>query len=521
MDPSDADPAHTEAARLRYQLSRLTDRRSVRAALAVGELRRAGPGAAWRAARGRAPRLDVPGPAITPTRPALPQLRAVHTGGGALLASTAIHDEVTPTTGVGTIRRDRPDLVLVDRVVGWSAAELTEVCRAARACRAAVVTVGPHAAEAVPDADLRVATELAVPGAHLELGPVVDTRLWAPVGLDDATHGHRRDDAGALSPDAAHEQPVVTVPVPAEIGRRRCLELLAAGALVVTGPDEMLEGALGADAHLVTGPLETLEARAGALLADTGQRRRVSVRLRRRVHERHSTRRALLQITTALDIAEAPRQRISVLLASRRPERVSAVLADLTAQHHDEVEVILLPHGEGALPDDLGVVDHVERVDASRPLGAVLNVGLAAATGEFVAKVDDDDRYGPNHLGDLLLALRASGAQLVGRRVHGVYLEDEDRTLHPAPGGEERWENHLPGGTLLAPADVLRAVRWRHVPDGVDTELVRAVHLTGGSCYSSHRYGYVRVRHGDHTYDPQVAFTGTAVAGFDASLLDA
>jgi len=49
-------------------------------------------------------------------------------------------------------------------------------------------------------------------------------------------------------------------------------------------------------------------------------------------------------------------------------------------------------------------------------------------------------------------------------------------------------------------ADVLRALRWRHVPNAVDTELVRAIHLAGGACYSTHRFGFVRTRHGDHTY---------------------
>lgn len=521
MDPCDTDPARIEAARLRYELSRLADRRTVRAALAVGELRRVGPSAAWAALRGRAARLDVPGPTTTPRRPPLPQLRAVHTGGGELLASTVVHDRVTPTTGVRMLRRDRPDLLVVDRVQGWSASELDELRRTAVEVGAAVVTLGPEAAAALPDATLRVAGSMPVAGADLDVGPVVDARRWSPVGLDDAAPAHRIDDASVITPDTAHEQPVVVLPHPSTVGRKRCLELLAAGAVLLTGPDDVLGAALGTDAGDVVGPLDTLEERARTVLDDLDLRRRTSVRLRRRVHAAHTTRRAVLQIVEALGIAEAPRQRISVLLASRRPDRVGAVLEDIAAQHHDDVEVILLAHGDEPLPAHLEHVDQVRRVDASRPLGAVLNAGLDLATGEAVAKVDDDDRYGPHHLGDLLLALRSSGAELAGRRVHGVYLEDVDRTLHPVAGGEERWENHLPGGTLLAHADVVRAVRWRHVPSGVDTELVRAVHLAGGACYSSHRYGYVRVRHQDHTYDPEVAFGGAGVVGFDAGLLDA
>jgi hypothetical protein len=68
---------------------------------------------------------------------------------------------------------------------------------------------------------------------------------------------------------------------------------------------------------------------------------------------------------------------------------------------------------------------------------------------------------------------------------------------------------------------VLRAVRWRHVPSGVDTELVRAVHLAGGAAYSTHRFGFVRTRHGDHTFSPgERSFAGLGVAGGVEALLD-
>ena len=55
----DGDPAAQEAARLRYELARLQDRRTVRTALALTSLRRHGRGAAWAALTGRLPRLDA------------------------------------------------------------------------------------------------------------------------------------------------------------------------------------------------------------------------------------------------------------------------------------------------------------------------------------------------------------------------------------------------------------------------------------------------------------------------------
>jgi hypothetical protein len=521
MQHGEHDAHARESARLRYELGRLRDRRTVRAALAVGDLRRGGPGAALAALRGRAPRMDVPGPQHTPLRPPFPHLRVLHTGEGHLVASTGVHERLTPATGRALLQRDRPDLLLIDGVVGWSGPALATLREAARVSQVPVVTLGPTAAAAVPSADLRVAADMPVADAQLDLGVGVDIRMWSPTGLDDATPAHRRDDVSALQPTDARRQPVVVVPDVAAVGARRCVELLSAGALVVTGPDPRLRDALAPLGTEVVGSTASIEQRAAALLADDAMRRRLSVRLRRHVHARLSTRGQLIALVEALHLDDRPSQRISVLLATRRPDRVQQVLQDLDAQRHPDMEVILLPHGDAPLPDRLPTGTKVQRVPAERPLGAVLNVGLDLATGAYVAKVDDDDRYGTDHLGDQVLAVQHSGAELVGRRSHGVYDEVADVTIVPLPGGEERFEDHLPGGTLLAPAAVMRALRWRHVPRAVDTELVRAVHLAGGSAYSSHAYGYVRVRHGDHLYDPSVDWPGARVPGFDTGLLEA
>ena len=48
---------------------------------------------------------------------------------------------------------------------------------------------------------------------------------------------------------------------------------------------------------------------------------------------------------------------------------------------------------------------NVLRVDTDRPLGAVLDA--AAASCALLAKMDDDDVYGPEHLWDLVLAVAA------------------------------------------------------------------------------------------------------------------
>ena len=563
-----------EAAQLRYELARLRDRRTVRAALAVSGVlgaRGAGSGGgrgsgahdgrrllggALSLLRGELPRIDMPGPVHAPARTPYPQLRIAVIGVGAPVAGAAARQPLTTADAQPLIARDRPDLLLVDDPQGWQDGQLRAAIRAVRAHGGAVVTT-PPASVAVPDADL-----------VLDLPAAVDIGRWSPVGLDDTGEPVVRHDPEQLTPADAQQQPVVIVTDPDRVGHDRCLALLSAGALVVAPGTPALRRALAglaeadqdallapADAGAtpgatpatvsgtapgtapggapwagrVGGPVGVLPAapalaeRVEALLADADRRRRLSVRVRRYVQRERSTDAAVTAMVTALGSFPAPDASITALLATRRPDRLAQVLADLDAQRHPDIEVVVLLHGDAPVPDrllDRPRVRVVERLPAEVPLGAVLDRGLVHASGTAVAKVDDDDRYGPDHLGDLLLSLRVSGADIVGRRVHGVFVEDGAVTLHPPPGGEERYEDHLPGATMLVRGEVLRTLRWRHVRSGVDSELVRAVHLGGGSAYTAHRYGFVRGRHGDHTYEAS-SWTGRAVPGFDAQLLEA
>ena len=79
----------------------------------------------------------------------------------------------------------------------------------------------------------------------------------------------------------------------------------------------------------------------------------------------------------------------------------------------------------------------IVEVPADVPFGEALNRGAARASGRFVAKWDDDDWYGPEHLADLVLAADYSGADLVGSAHQLTYLEQINLTVyHPRSDAE-------------------------------------------------------------------------------------
>ena len=137
------------------------------------------------------------------------------------------------------------------------------------------------------------------------------------------------------------------------------------------------------------------------------------------------------------------------------------------------------------------------RVGAGRTLGEALEAATAAATGELLAKMDDDDRYDAHHLTDLVLAREYSDAALVGKGPEVVYLAGADVTVRRGRWRAERYCTDIAGGGLLiARADLARAGGWRPLPWGVDQALAADVAAMGGGVYRTHGSGFLLVRHG-------------------------
>lgn len=208
-------------------------------------------------------------------------------------------------------------------------------------------------------------------------------------------------------------------------------------------------------------------------------------------------------------------QTVSVILATRRPDKLASALDQLARQSWGALEVVVVLHGFDAdLPEVKSAVDsypgelQLLSVPADLIFGEVLNAGVSAASGDLVTKMDDDDWYGRHHISDLVHAKEFSGATLVGAQVEFVYLESLDITTRRPPLGEQ-YSDHVAGGTMMLGRDELRQLGgWRPVHRAVDRCLLQAVQAAGGLIYRSHGQNYMMHRHsnadshGGHTWNP-------------------
>lgn len=380
------------------------------------------------------------------------------------------------------LRRASPQVVLT--AGGDLAPELDRAVSAARTAGAVVLTAGPQA-DGGPDPSglppLNPATVPVWSAGRDGRGPL-PLRTWQP----PATLGEQPGTpqavaaAGDLLAAAARGEPVLAPTLPAPV------------------------------ADLLGAPLtRLLRDTAAAPLEDPTLRERHGVRVRRAAMAAHSVDARWRQLAARAGAATPAVTAVSVLLATRRPDRLDDALAAVRGQTHRPLELVVALHGIEAPPGwqaraqaALDGAVTLVTVPASASLGAALNAASAAAAGQVLTKFDDDDLYGPHHVADLLLARRASAATLIGRGAEFYYLEASGRTLRRVNDARERPGRLIAGSTLTIDAADLAAVGgWQDVPARVDRRLVGDVERHGGVVYRTHGFGHVIRRHRDgHTW---------------------
>jgi hypothetical protein len=245
-------------------------------------------------------------------------------------------------------------------------------------------------------------------------------------------------------------------------------------------------------------------------LDDDLRREEHSIRLRRAAMRHHSTltRWRELAVTAGLPAPAPPR--VSVLLCTRRPGQIDFALGQIARQRHVDLEVVLTLHGvPAAHPDVCAAIAGFDRpltvleVPSSVVFGEALNRAVRAASGQYVAKWDDDDWYGPDFLADLSMAAHYSGADLVGCYGHLAYLEQINLTIYRPDAGSEQAGRHIAGATLfMGRDDLLRLGGFRPLQRYVDTALQRSVIASGGLVYRTHGLGFMfRRRSAGHTWE--------------------
>ena len=297
---------------------------------------------------------------------------------------------------------------------------------------------------------------------------------------------------------------------------RRVLESLACGTPVISSESVGMSRLLRDHVRVARGIEDTAD-HLLELLRDEEARAKEGHLAYRYVHENHTYRHRMKEVfrRTGLEALFPKQPTVSVLMPTKRPENVARCLDNFKKQSYAEKELILILNNAlfdlDTIRRDVESVPNVQvlHVDGRTTLGDCLNRGVDAASGEYIAKMDDDDHYGEHYLSDSVLAASFSDAEIVGKGLFFVYFEGGNTTGLFEWTMEHTFMTFVTGGTLLIKADVFKDIHFESISVREDTDFQRAAFQAGCRTYSGDRYNYIRVRkqgtasHSDQTPDDE------------------
>ncbi|AOZ71932.1 hypothetical protein BK816_00365 [Boudabousia tangfeifanii] len=309
---------------------------------------------------------------------------------------------------------------------------------------------------------------------------------------------------------------------------RRIFEILACNTSVVSTPSAAIRNFFPETELAVVNDREEAGTMLRALVGSPLLRDRMNHLAARRIWNEHtySHRAETILTTIGLQTAPTPRPTASAIVSTIRPEQIDHILktvADMNGIDGLPVQLCLLTHGFEAPNDleararDLGLENTIILTgDPNNSLGTCLNQLIEAADGTYIAKIDDDDWYGPHYLTDQIHALNYSGAQIVGKQAHYAHLESLDATALISPEREHRYTHFLAGPTLVTTRETALAHPFENRTTGEDTAFLTNIGNAGGRIYSTDRFNFLRRRSThNHTWnisDEEVLRNGQIVA---------
>ncbi len=185
---------------------------------------------------------------------------------------------------------------------------------------------------------------------------------------------------------------------------------------------------------------------------------------------------------------------LSCVMATKdRPAFFRIALACFERQTFAGAELIVVDDGEEPVERFCSAVERVRylRLDQPTPLGAKLNLGIAAARGRWIQKLDDDDYYHPDFLATAMAHIATAGSSIVAWDCFYI-LDTTDTTVRYSGHG---WKA---GGTLCFPRGVWEQRPFRELPRSVDSWFLRDHTAPVVPVCVPDRY--LLVRHGRNTW---------------------
>jgi glycosyltransferase involved in cell wall biosynthesis len=187
-----------------------------------------------------------------------------------------------------------------------------------------------------------------------------------------------------------------------------------------------------------------------------------------------------------------------------RPRFLAQALKNYSLQTCPDTELIVVDDGQQSVADlcaEIANVRHI-RLTQKTHLGTKMNIGIEAAKGDILQKLDDDDYYGPDFLSLASERLNSSDnpCALVAWCCFAVLIAGQGRLFHSGHG----WQA---GGTLRFHRELWKQNPFRDIASSEDSLFIKDNQPEILRVCAADQY--MLVRHGANTWKAVRDHAGT------------
>jgi spore maturation protein CgeB len=299
---------------------------------------------------------------------------------------------------------------------------------------------------------------------------------------------------------------------------RRVYELLACGTPVISSPSAAIIEQFG-DAVTVVDSAEQAIAEARCLVTDkTHWMKRSHLGYRHVMNGNTYDDRAaqIMRVGNDIDMGYEP-PFVSMITPTKEPGDYVRIIENAFAQTHERLELVV---GFGYLYSEADIADFIDRFEEESRrtgrtirlrhvhfrekviLGYKLNALMHEATGEVIAKMDDDDYYGPNYVSDMLLPMRWGDFDLIGKNQTFWHDVQSDKYYLKNLRGAHRTMDLVFGATFVGRRTMFLRNPFPERRTGEDTLELAQLKSNGYRIYSADPFNFCyRRRASQHTWD--------------------
>jgi len=293
---------------------------------------------------------------------------------------------------------------------------------------------------------------------------------------------------------------------------RRVFEILASSTHVLSTPSEGMEKMLP-DGITVVDSLNDAIVAIDRLLSNDEERQKSAHLGYRHVMNNHTYSHRVDDMLEKIGMASRitpDNPLVSLVTCTNRPDMISNIMNNYSHQTWKNRELIIVidcidsefQEINDLLGQEEGVTLH--QVSNGLSLGHCFNIGMELSRGDFIAKFDDDDLYGPNYIADQLLPFKYTDADIVGKLCTFMYHEKSEQTYLRFPNNRHKYGDLVLGPTFFFKREVSEKVKMRDLSKSEDTNFLKDSLKAGYKIYATDPYNFVYMRkkvEGFHTWD--------------------